>query len=116
MSALEESVANPGKTKGRKGKGRDGSKGMAVQSTAAPSSQAEGGTVDPQSPVPVPGRGGGGLFASLRETMEEANELGRAQAIMLNKELEDRGVLEPIAPPAKKKTEEDKGGEGMAER
>mmetsp|Transcript_19511 Transcript_19511/g.25219 ORF Transcript_19511/g.25219 Transcript_19511/m.25219 type:complete len:337 (-) Transcript_19511:197-1207(-) len=38
----------------------------------------------------------GGLFSSLKATFEEANELGKAQAIMLNSALEEKGILEPV--------------------
>ncbi|KOO53735.1 hypothetical protein Ctob_013246 [Chrysochromulina tobinii] len=51
-----------------------------------------------EEPATVTGADSGGLFANARAFLEEANALGKAQAISLNAQLEDAGVLPPVAP------------------
>ena len=51
-----------------------------------------------EEPATVTGADSGGLFAGARAFLEEANALGKAQAISLNAQLEDAGVLPPVAP------------------
>ena len=52
----------------------------------------------PPSPPPADATDGGGLFAKAKDFFDEANELGRAQALSLNAQLEDAGVLPPVSP------------------
>lgn len=51
-----------------------------------------------EEPATVTGADSGGLFAGARAFLEDANALGKAQAISLNAQLEDAGVLPPVAP------------------
>ena len=46
---------------------------------------------------PKPVRGGGGLLGKAQAFFEEANEMGKAQAYVLNAQREDKGILPPIA-------------------
>jgi len=52
----------------------------------------------PPSPPPTePEQPGGGLFAGVQSFFDEANAMGKAQAVNLNAQLEDAGVLKPLA-------------------
>ncbi|CAM9125968.1 unnamed protein product [Ectocarpus sp. 6 AP-2014] len=57
----------------------------AVETTAAGATEQEVG--------PAPGKG---MFAGVKETLEAVNKQSYYQALALNKELEDKGVLPPL--------------------
>lgn len=57
----------------------------AVETTAAGATEQEVG--------PTPGKG---MFAGVKETLEAVNKQSYYQALALNKELEDKGVLPPL--------------------
>ena len=50
---------------------------------------------------------GEGLFEKAKSFFEEANEMGKASALVLNAQLEEKGVLSPIAQPAPKEEAEE---------
>ena len=64
---------------------------------AMPSSPPKSSSPPPATP---PGAGGGdepsGLLAGVQQFFDEANEMGKAQAQVLNSKLEAAGVLEPL--------------------
>ena len=51
--------------------------------------------------------GGEGLFEKAKSFFEEANEMGKASALVLNAQLEEKGVLSPIAQPVPKEEAEE---------
>ncbi|CAM9378741.1 unnamed protein product [Choristocarpus tenellus] len=57
----------------------------------------------------------GGLFAGLKRTLEDVNQLSYAQAVALNRDLEERGVLPPVKRSTDISTTEEVDKEGGGE-
>ena len=87
-------VAVPGGAMpGAGGFGQSPPAAAAARKSAAP--QRTGGT---DAKPAASGDGGGGLLTGMTSLLEEANAMGKANAVSLNAKLEDAGVLPPLAP------------------
>ncbi|CAN0176157.1 unnamed protein product [Ectocarpus sp. 12 AP-2014] len=73
------------KAAGKKPSASTTSPSAAVETTAAGATEEEAG--------PAPGKG---MFSGVKETLEAVNKQSYYQALALNKELEDKGVLPPL--------------------
>ena len=71
----------------------------APKPSPAPPTQPPPSAPAPPAAAPTDGGLAGGLFGKAKSFLDEANELGKTQALALNAQLEDKGVLPPIGAP-----------------